>query len=198
MSDLNITLTDAARLKFIDFLAAEEEPNQVIRLAVAGHGPTGFNYQLDVVKHADVEDHIRLDYENFRLFVEPSSRESLNDVKIDFLKRGLESGFHFDNPNSRWSDPIAQRVQDVLDQQINPGVASHGGFVQLLDVKDATAYISLGGGCQGCGMADVTLKEGIVVAIQEAVPEIQAVLDRTDHAAGKNPYYQGAGGSPLA
>ncbi len=198
MTDLNITLTDEARQRFIDFLAAEEDPDQVIRLAVAGHGPTGFNYQLDLVKETEVNHHIRLDYEGFRMYVEPSSTKVLNGVTIDFTQRGLESGFQFDNPNSRWADPIARRVQDVLDQQINPGVASHGGFVQLLDVKDSTAYISLGGGCQGCGMADVTLKDGIVVAIKEAVPEIESVLDRTDHAAGENPYFQGDGGSPFA
>ncbi len=198
MTELNITLTDDARQRFIEFLAAEEATDQVIGLAVDGHGPNGFNYQLDLVKEADVADHIRLDYEGFPLYVNPASAEMLNGVTIGFIQRGLESGFHFENPNSRWQDPIARRVQDVLDQQINPGVASHGGFVQLLDVKDATAYIALGGGCQGCGMADVTLKDGIVVAIKEAVPEIEAVLDRTDHAAGENPYFQGGGGSPFA
>lgn len=124
------------------------------------------------------------------MLVDPASAAKLDGVTIDFLQRGLESGFHFENPNSRWEDPVAKAVQEVLDTQINPSVAMHGGYVELLDVKDDTAFISLGGGCQGCGMADVTLKQGIEVAITGAVPEIHQVLDSTDHAAGDNPYYQ--------
>ncbi|MEM7354549.1 MAG: iron-sulfur cluster assembly accessory protein [Acidobacteriota bacterium] len=199
MADLEIQITDIARQKFVEFLEAEEDPGQAIRLAVAGHGPHGFNYQLDVVnKTEEAADHIVLDYDGFNLLVEQASAEYLGGVTIDFAQRGLESGFMFDNPNSRWKDPVAQAVQDILDTQINPGVASHGGFITLLDVKGSTAFISLGGGCQGCGMADVTLKQGIEVAIIDAVEEIDTVLDTTDHAAGENPYYQSAGGSPFA
>ncbi len=191
MSDLEIKLTDNARKKFVEFLEAEEEEGLGIRLAIAGRGPHGLNYQLDVVSEAEeAATHVVLDQGPFRLLVDRESAEQLDGVEIDFLQRGLESGFHFDNPNSGWQDPVAQKVQEVLDTQINPSVAGHGGFISLLDVKDGNAYIALGGGCQGCGMADVTLKQGVEVAIKRAVPEIQAVLDTTDHAAGENPYYQ--------
>lgn len=191
MSELKINLTDTARQKFVEFLEAEEDDGASIRLAVAGRGRHGLNYQLDVVNEADeAGNHIVLDQGAFRILVDPESAEQLDGVEIDFLKRGLESGFHFENPNSKWKDPTAKAVQDVLDREINPSVASHGGFVTLLDVKGSTAYIELGGGCQGCGMADVTLKQGIEVAIMEAVPKIQTVLDRTDHASGENPYFQ--------
>jgi Fe-S cluster biogenesis protein NfuA len=77
----------------------------------------------------------------------------------------------------------------------------HGGYITLLDVKDDVAYVALGGGCQGCGMANVTLKQGIEALIREAVPEIHQVVDTTDHAGGTNPYYQpskGGGQSPFA
>jgi Fe-S cluster biogenesis protein NfuA len=84
---------------------------------------------------------------------------------------------------------IRERVQEILEHQINPAVASHGGFVELIDVDDATVYVKLGGGCQGCGMANVTLKQGIEAAIRQQVPEVQAILDTTDHASGTNPYY---------
>ncbi len=195
MSDPEIRLSDTARRKFVEFLEAEEEGGLAIRLAIAGRGPRGLNYQLDVVSEAEeAKDHIVLDQGAFRLLVEPGSAEQLDGVEIDFLQRGLESGFHFENPNSQWTDPAAKAVQEVLDTQINPSVAGHGGWVSLLDVKDSTAYIALGGGCQGCGMADVTLKQGIEVAILNAVPEIRQVLDTTDHAAGENPYYQPAKG----
>jgi Fe/S biogenesis protein NfuA len=84
---------------------------------------------------------------------------------------------------------LKTRVQELIDASINPAVAGHGGYVELLDVKDNTAYIAMGGGCQGCGAADITLKAGIERLIKEEIPEIVEVLDTTDHAAGTNPYY---------
>jgi Fe-S cluster biogenesis protein NfuA len=80
----------------------------------------------------------------------------------------------------------------VLDRQINPSVAAHGGFVDLLEVRGGSAYVQLGGGCQGCAQVDVTLRQGIEVAIKAAVPQIMEVIDVTDHAAGTNPYFQPA------
>ena len=81
-------------------------------------------------------------------------------------------------------------MQEILDRQINPGVGSHGGMVSLVDVKDGTAYMRFGGGCQGCAAVDVTLKQGVETAIRAAVPAITAIVDVTDHEAGANPYYQ--------
>lgn len=87
------------------------------------------------------------------------------------------------------SDAIRAAVQTVLTNEINPGVASHGGFIELLDVQGSTVYIRMGGGCQGCGMASVTLKQGVEKAIRAQVPEVGEILDTTDHAAGNNPFY---------
>ena len=81
-------------------------------------------------------------------------------------------------------------VQKLLDERINPSVSTHGGHIALVDVNNNTAYIRLEGGCQGCGMADVTLKQGVEVEIRKEVPSIAHVLDVTDHAGGSNPYYQ--------
>ena len=92
-------------------------------------------------------------------------------------------------PKPGLDTPHGRAVQAVLDERINPSVASHGGHIALIDVKSDTAYIRLEGGCQGCGMADVTLKQGIEVEIKSAVPAILQVLDVTDHAGGDNPYY---------
>jgi Fe-S cluster biogenesis protein NfuA len=83
-----------------------------------------------------------------------------------------------------------EKVQYLLDQQINPGVAAHAGFVELVDVRDDTVYLRMGGGCQGCGAADFTLRQGIESVIRREVPEIRRVLDVTDHAAGAHPYYR--------
>src|SRR5262245_12788567 len=91
--------------------------------------------------------------------------------------------------NAPAEDQPRQKVQKILDEQINPAVASHGGFITLLDVKGNTLFIRMGGGCQGCGAADVTLRQGIETALREQVPEIGEILDATDHEAGENPYY---------
>jgi Fe-S cluster biogenesis protein NfuA len=85
-----------------------------------------------------------------------------------------------------------EKIQYLLAHKINPGVAAHAGFVELIDVKDNNVLIRLGGGCQGCGAADFTLREGIEAIIRKEVPEILRVLDVTDHAAGTNPYYRPA------
>ena len=83
-------------------------------------------------------------------------------------------------------------IGDLLEREINPAVAAHGGFVELIDVKKNNVYLRLGGGCQGCGAADVTLKQGIEKAIRDLVPRVGEILDTTDHAAGRNPYYSPA------
>lgn len=87
------------------------------------------------------------------------------------------------------ADEIRERVQQVLDRDINPAVSQHGGFVQLLDVRNNDIFIQMGGGCQGCGMAHMTLRHGVETAIRRNVPEVGAIFDQTDHAAGRNPYY---------
>ena len=87
------------------------------------------------------------------------------------------------------SAELKTKVQELIDTMINPAVAGHGGFVALIDVQDNRVYLQMGGGCQGCGAADVTLKSGIERLIKDELPEVTEVLDTTDHAAGNNPYY---------
>jgi Fe/S biogenesis protein NfuA len=87
------------------------------------------------------------------------------------------------------STDLKTRVQELIDTMINPAVAGHGGWVDLVDVKETTVYLQMGGGCQGCGAADITLKAGIERLIKEELPEVSDVLDTTDHASGANPYY---------
>ena len=83
---------------------------------------------------------------------------------------------------------LRAKIQDLLDTAINPAVAGHGGVVSLVDVRDKMVYLQMGGGCQGCGMADVTLKQGIETMIREELPEVADIIDVTDHAGGENPY----------
>jgi len=86
-------------------------------------------------------------------------------------------------------EELERRVKQVLDTVINPAVAAHGGIVTLLDVVNNTVFLEFGGGCQGCGMINVTLKYGVERAVREEIPEVGEILDTTDHAAGRNPYY---------
>src|SRR5205807_6574710 len=98
------------------------------------------------------------------------------------------------------SDPLAAEVQSVLVHHVNPGIASHGGRAELVGVKDDVVYVAMGGGCQGCSMAAVTLKQGIEQILKQMVPRIRAVVDATDHALGSNPFYtaeKGGGESPF-
>jgi Fe/S biogenesis protein NfuA len=95
-------------------------------------------------------------------------------------------------PPADLSGDVAQRVLQVLDGQINPSIAAHGGRAELVAVEENTAFLRLSGGCQGCGMASVTLSQGIEVVIKEQVPEITRVVDVTDHASGENPYFEAA------
>lgn len=85
---------------------------------------------------------------------------------------------------------IRKKVQNLLENEINPALGMHGGWVELIDVKKNAVYLKLGGGCQGCQSASMTLKMGIEKAIREKIPEVGEILDTTDHAAGRNPYYQ--------
>lgn len=89
-------------------------------------------------------------------------------------------------------DTLYERVADLFEHQVNPMVARHGGRVELIDVQDAVVLLRLGGGCQGCGMADVTLRQGIEGLLQQHLPEVKGVVDITDHAAGSNPYFSAA------
>lgn len=191
-----ITLTEAAIQKVVSIMEAQGRLGDGLRLAIAGRGSTGFRYSLGLVEEGQEEaEDIVVDSGQFKVFIDAQSAPQLEGASIDYVDNGVQgSGFKVDNPNPVWTDPLAIRVQELIDERINPGVASHGGFVELLDVQDGTVYVRLGGGCQGCGMVDVTLRQGIEALIREELPEIQQVVDTTDHASGRNPYYQPAKG----
>jgi Fe/S biogenesis protein NfuA len=188
-----ITITEAAKKKILEIREADERPDLALRIAIMGRGPGGFMYDLQLVPAAqrDPADG-RFELDGLTILVDAASAPQLDGAKLDYVEALYESGFDFENPNPLWTDPVALAVQDVIDNQINPQIASHGGFVSLLDVRGDTAYVQLGGGCQGCGMANVTLKQGVEVMIKDAVPGIVNIVDSTDHASGTNPYYKPA------
>jgi Fe/S biogenesis protein NfuA len=196
-----LNITEPAKNKIAALLETQGRQGSALRVAIIGRGPGGFVYDLRFVENArKAPDDVLMDAGAFQVFIDPASAPKLNGATLEFVEGIHESGFRIDNPNPLWDDPKAKAVQEVIDTKINPSIAMHGGFVTLLDVKDDIAYVQLGGGCHGCGMANATLKQGIEVIIREAIPEIREVIDTTDHAGGTNPYYQPSKGgrSPFA
>jgi Fe/S biogenesis protein NfuA len=194
MSTDVLTVTEVATNQIKRILEQEELNDQAVRVGVVSKSPTNFQYQLEFCDRSDKQDgDLVFERDGVTFYVSGDGLEQLKGTSLDYVDTGFSAGFKFDNPNKPklLSDPIAERVHRVIQERVNPGVASHGGEVTLLDVKDGTAYVKLGGGCQGCGQADATVKDGITSMICAEVPEIHTVLDVTDHAAGTNPYFQG-------
>jgi Fe/S biogenesis protein NfuA len=190
---LELSVTAAALEKIDRVRRQGGRPDACLRLEISGRRGGRFVYEIDLVDPLSaLPDDVLVQTLGLAVLVDPESAVHLQGAVVDIDQSAIGGALTIDNPNEGWRDPIAARVQDVLDRQINPGVASHGGFVDLLDVRDGAAYVQLGGGCQGCAQVDVTLRQGIEVAIKAAVPEITAVIDSTDHAAGANPYFQPA------
>jgi Fe/S biogenesis protein NfuA len=197
-----LEISQAAVDKIAEMIATRAEGPAAVRVVVhmqAGGGQSEFAF---VPLEDQKEDDTVLDTGPFKMFFDPMAAENLVGAKVDYDETRYSTGFHIEYVNplagyleSRkkdWGDdPIANQVQQVVDQQINPGVAGHGGWVVLLDVQGDTAYIEMGGGCQGCAVSQMTLKQGIEKMITEKVPEIKQVLDHTDHSTGENPYYSG-------
>ncbi|MFQ5742313.1 MAG: NifU family protein [Acidobacteriota bacterium] len=190
-----VTFTAAATRKVLEFAEAHEQAHgRPLRLYVQG-SRTGYDYGFTFEEKGEIDELIR--QEEFDLVVDGYSLQLVEGSTVDYVESLTGGGFVVNNPNEPdpMGDPLFARVQRLIDEQINPGVAMHGGFVSLLDIKDGVAYVQLGGGCQGCGMVDVTLKQGIERMLKEQIPEIQSVYDTTDHASGQNPFYQPSKGS---
>jgi Fe/S biogenesis protein NfuA len=193
MTEANITLTDAAKEKITSIRKAQNRLDAALRVTVHKDGIAAYRYDLRLVDHGDkLESDQIVDSGEVQIYIDPESLERFRGATLDFISDVSGTGFKIDNPNKppAASDPLVARVQKFFDERINPEVAGHGGHVTLLDVKDGKVYVQMGGGCQGCGMADVTLKQGIEAALKQEIPEIKAVLDSTDHDSGTNPYYQ--------
>ena len=169
-------------------------PNAVgLRLEITSRMGGEFEHGLTVVeKGEEVADDIKVTALGLAVpvFVEGRSAAYLDGVKIHYEYKGPDrSGLEFSNPNPLWRGPIETMIQQIIDTELNPAIAAHGGYINLFAVEGDTAYIEMGGGCVGCGMVDVTLKQGVEASIIGVVPGIERVVDQTDHASGTNPYY---------
>ena len=172
------------------FAENADDDDLVLRIEIIGRGPKGFQYDLQLVNSSEAkEDDIPLEIDGMDVLVASKSKIYLEGTTIDYKETLMGGGFSFENPNPLWMDELSQTVAQIIADEVNPAVASHGGHVDLVGVDDNKAIIAFGGGCQGCGMADVTLKQGVEVMIKDKVPAITEVIDVTDHAAGTNPFY---------
>jgi Fe/S biogenesis protein NfuA len=206
-----LTVTPDARATVLGVLADEAESDTLaLWLEISGEAPGAYSYDMyfqaladagagDVVQHDD----------DLPVVVPEASVARLRGATLDFATDASgEGGLVIVNPNTPplrsaqpagggaadLSDPMAQRVVAVLDEQVNPSIAAHGGRADLVAVENQSVYLRLSGGCQGCGMARATLSQGIEVILREAIPDIVDIVDVTDHAEGTNPYYEPASG----
>jgi Fe/S biogenesis protein NfuA len=190
-----VTFTDDARAHVVAFLAEEEEP-VAVRIEVLDSSPLAPKYDLSLIEASQRESDDRVfDLGGFEVVVPSSSSELLEGVTVDWVESLHGAGFKVENPNivpigeGVTEGPLAERVKQVIDLQVNPAIANHGGSVSLIEVRDDVVYLELQGGCQGCGMAAVTLAQGIRRILMETLPEIRDIVDVTNHEAGANPYY---------
>jgi Fe/S biogenesis protein NfuA len=201
-----LAITNAAYDKVMGFLLQEAEPErQAMWLEVTGTSGNQWTCSialkpLDAAAPYDAVVRQR----DLAIVVPERDFDKVRGATIDWLDDPFGAhGLRVDNPNTPspaigapppadLSGDVPQRVIQVLDQQVNPTIAEHGGRAELVAVEQRTAYLRLGGGCQGCAMATVTLSQGIETAIIQAVPEITSVVDVTDHQTGTNPYFEAA------
>ena len=201
-----LAMTDAAYDKVMGFLLQEAEPErQAMWLEVTGTSANQwtFSMALKALDAAAPYDAV-VRHRDLAIVVPECDFDKVRGATIDWLDDPFGAhGLRVDNPNTPspaigapppadLSGDVPQRVIQVLEQQVNPTIAAHGGAAELVAVEQETAYLRLGGGCQGCSMATVTLSQGIETAIIQAVPEITSVVDVTDHQSGTNPYFEAA------
>jgi Fe/S biogenesis protein NfuA len=197
-----LTITDRAVAKVREFRAGVDEPErQAMWVEVTGIHRGEFTYNL-ALKPSDAAapgDLFEM-HGDLPVVVPESDVEALRGASIDWSDDLMRGGLAVTNPNrpspiveaptgDGLSGDVAERVMQVIERHINPAIAMHGGRARLERIQEGIAYVRLGGGCQGCAVASVTLDQGIESAILQAVPEIRQVVDVTDHAAGENPYF---------
>ncbi len=188
MADALITITEAARAQIQKLESEKGLAERAVRVEI--QDLAGRVYTLRFVALSEqTEDDVRIDMDGVALLVDARSASRLEDASLDFVDELHHSGFRLENARSPALSGLAARVQEVIDDHVTPMVAQHGGQVVLVDVVDGRVQLEFGGGCKGCGMVDVTLKEGVERLLREAVPEIHEIVDATDHATGENPYH---------
>lgn len=197
-----LTVTDPAREKILELRSQEDEPDTLgLRIEVTGVQGVEYTYDLtfDPVAEADETAGDVIDaHGGLPVIVPADSIDALRGATLDLPTTTGQQGLVLRNPNRpdplsgahiELSGSVEEKVQQLLEGQINPSLAMHGGYAALDRVEGDKVYVTMGGGCQGCAVSAMTLREGITRSIKEAIPEVTDVVDTTDHEMGENPYY---------
>jgi Fe/S biogenesis protein NfuA len=193
-----ITITDTAQDYFARLIEQQDEADLGLRISVNQPGTPGASCDLQFCPAGQsMPDDRVVSFEKFSLYVARLSEQWLEQAEIDFEEDATGGQLTIKAPGIKGSAPaeeasLEERVQWLLQTEVNPALASHGGRVALVEITEQKEVVlQFGGGCHGCGMADVTLKQGIEQTLIRHLPEITAVKDATDHRSGSNPYYAG-------
>ena len=193
--------SDEALFKVLDVRAAEEEGDALgLRVEVTGVEGVDYAYDLAFEPISEAaETDVKYSVGELTVMVPANSIDKLRGATLDLPSNPMQGGLVIRNPNRpnplgntdsiELTGDIGEKVQQLLTQQINPSLAAHGGWAELEKVEGTEVYVTMGGGCQGCGQADVTLKEGIERTLLERIPELKGVRDVTDHTQKENAYY---------
>ena len=199
--DQLMTVTEAALAKVLEVRNEEDDPaGLALRVSITGSQGVDYVYDLAFFEIAAApEDDVRWEVDDLSFLIPAEDREKLAGATLDLPSNPTQGGLVIRNPNRpnplgdictlELTGEIPEQVGQQIAERINPALASHGGYATLVGIEGSTAYVTMGGGCQGCSMSAATLTEGIRSAILEAVPEILEVVDATDHSAGENPFY---------
>lgn len=201
MSDAQVVEITAPALEQILALRDQEAiENLHLGLRISGVGPNGFVYETAFLRAGDVgdDDHIE-QHDGLPVAIPADSVDNLRGSVLDLGGDPAAPGLVLRNPNPA-SPPITEgeielegsveeRVQQLFERYINPAIAAHGGYVTLAGVEEDRVLVELGGGCQGCGLAAMTLRQGIESSILHNIPEVTEVVDVTDHSLGENPFF---------
>ena len=193
---MELNITERAQEVVRSFIEKSEGDLRALRITAHSGGIGGPRFELSLVAESDQEDEdVRVDMGDFVVLVSGQDSQRLEGATVDFVERVNESGFEI-RPAVRTprvegppTGELATKVKEVLDAQVNPAVAAHGGEIVLVDVQGSEIFIEMAGGCQGCALSRMTLKQGVERMVRQAVPEITAVHDVTDHTSGDNPFY---------
>jgi Fe/S biogenesis protein NfuA len=197
---MNITVTETAQEYLIELLEKQEAEGIAVRMFVTQPGTSYAETCLAYCRPDEViEDDEIIDYPNLRFYIEKNSLPYLEEAHVDFAKDRMGGQLTIKAPNSKVpkvsaDSPMDEQINYILYSEINPGLASHGGDVKLIElVEEEEGFIAIlqfGGGCQGCSAVDMTLKDGVEATLIEKIPGLIGVKDATDHTVTDNAYYK--------
>ncbi|WP_375739471.1 Fe-S biogenesis protein NfuA [Pseudomonas boanensis] len=191
-----ITITQAAQDYLADLLEKQNTPGIGIRVFITQPGTQYAETCIAYCKPGEQKpEDSALALAAFTAWIDGVSEPFLEDAIVDYATDRMGGQLTIKAPNAKVpmvneESPLNERINYYLQTEINPGLASHGGQVSLVDVvEEGIAVLKFGGGCQGCGMVDMTLKDGVEKTLMERIPELKGVRDVTDHSNRENAYY---------